>query len=175
MLRNLIRSLRFYEYTTSLIQLDPATVWLREDSPGNRAFFPDEHNAHFVFNDDVGVLITNLVAMGSPMNTQSHHSPPISSARVLPTASEPSTSGLSHLSARKTQSCNVKIIQASVRRLSNGKLEFSPQNQTFVDVTEATANLHYVSSAVQRKWGQEYTLVTSDGLKVDDSSGTKGE
>ena len=44
-----------------------------------------------------------------------------------------------------------------------------------MDVTEATANLHYVSSAVQRKWGQEYTLVTSDGLKVDDSSGTKGE
>ena len=82
-----------YEYTT-LIQLDPATIWLREDSPGNRAFFPD---AHFVFNDDVGILFTDLVAMGSPMNTHSHHSP---SARVLPTASEPSTSGLSHLSAR---------------------------------------------------------------------------
>ena len=154
--------------------MDPATVWLRKNSPGSRAFFPDGNNSHFVLNDDVGVIITDLVAMGSPVNMQS----PTSSARVLPRYSEPSTSVLSHqanISARKTQSCNVKIIQASVRRLSSGKLEFLPQNQTFVDVTEATANLHYVSSAVQRKWGQEYTLVTSDGLKVDDSSGTKGE
>ena len=161
-----------------MIQLDPATVWLREESPGNRAFFPDEHNSRFVLNDDVGILISDLVAMGSPMTSMQSHSPPTSSARVLPTSPElPSTSGLSHpanISARKNQSCNVKIVQASVRRLSSGKLEFSPQNQTFVDVTEATANLHYVSSAVQRKWGQEYTLVTSDGLKVDDSSGTKG-
>ena len=60
------------------------------------------------------------------------------------------------------------------RCLPSWKLELSPQYQTFVDVMEATANLHYVSSAVQRKWGQEYTLVTYDGLKVDDSSGTKG-
>ena len=113
--------------------------------------------------------------MGPPVSAHSHL-PPTSSARVLPTSSEPSMSGLSQaiLSARKIQSCNVKIIQASVRHLPSGKLEFSPQNQTFVDVMEATANLHYVSSAVQRKWGQEYTLVTSDGLKVDDSSGTKG-
>ena len=50
-------------------------------------------------------------------------------------------------------------------------MEFMAQNQTFVDVTEATANLHYVSSAIQRKWGPEYVLVTSDGL---DSSGTQG-
>ena len=41
----------------SLIQLDPATVWLREESPGNQAFFPDEHNTRFVLNDDVGILI----------------------------------------------------------------------------------------------------------------------
>ena len=68
----------------------------------------------------------------------------------------------------------MKIVQASIRRLPSGKTEFIPQNQTFVDVTEATANLHYVSSAVQHKWGQDYALVTSDGLKVDDSSGTKG-
>ena len=162
---------------TSLIQLDPVTVWLREDSPGSRAFFPNEHNTCFILNDDVGILSCDLMAMGSPVNVQTP-TPPTSSARVLSTPSEPSTSGLSHqtqLSAKKTQSCNVKIVQALVKRLTSRKLEFSPQNQTFVDVTEATANVHYVSSAVQRKWGQEYTLVTSDGLKVDDSSGTKGK
>ena len=85
---------KYYIHAT-LIQLDPATVWLCEESPGNRAFFPDEHNTRFVFSDDVGILIIDLVAVDSPMNIQSH-SPTTSSAKVLPTSSEPSTSGLSH-------------------------------------------------------------------------------
>lgn len=121
---------------------------------------------------------TDLVAMGSSIQTTS---PITSSAARVPSiasSQEPSTSGMQHqtqFSARKTQSSNVKIVQASMKHLASGKIEFIPQNQTFVDVTETTANLHYVSSAVQRKWGPEYTLVTSDGLKVDDSSGTQGE
>ena len=62
-----------------------------------------------------------------------------------------------------------------MKRLSNGEVEFMAQNQTFVDVTETTANLHYIiSTAIQRKWGPEYVVVTSDGLKLDDSSGTQG-
>ncbi len=56
----------------------------------------------------------------------------------------------------------------------SGKAEYTPENQVFVDVTEATANLNYITSVVQRKWGEEYSLVTCDGLKVDDSSGTQG-
>ena len=83
------------------------------------------------------------------------------------------------LAMRKIQSINVKIIQAPVKQLANGKLEFMPHNQMFVDVTEvtevteATANVNYVTSAVQCKWGSDYNLVTSDGLKVDDSLGTQ--
>ena len=50
-------------YYVLLIQLDPATVWLHEESPGNRAFFPDPQNTRFLLNDDVGILITDLVAM----------------------------------------------------------------------------------------------------------------
>lgn len=139
-------------------------------------FFPDSHNTRFLLNDDIGILITNLVAMGSPVPTTS----PASSipARISAASAEPSTSGL-HISqaqftaSQKVQSTNVKIIQA---RLANGNVEFLAQNQTFVDVTEATANFHYISIslAIQRKWGQEYILVTSDGLKLDDSSGTQG-
>ena len=118
--------------------------------------------------------------MDSPIQT-SPHSPPATSVppRMPSASSEPSTSGL-HIpqtqftASRKAQSTNVKIVQASMKRLPNGKMEFMAQNQTFVDVTEVTANLHYVSSAIQRKWGPEYVLVTSDGLKLDDSSGTQG-
>ena len=162
------------------VQLDPATIWLHEESPGNRAFFPDPQNARFLLNEDVGILITNLVAMGSPIQTSPHTLPTTSVPPRMPSASsEPSTSGL-HIpqtqftASRKAQSTNVKIVQASMKRLPNGKMEFMAQNQTFVDVTETTANLHYVSSAIQRKWGPEYIIVTSDGLKLDDSSGTQG-
>ena len=156
------------------MQLDPSTVWLREEG-GSRAFFPDLQNAHFVLSADVGVLITDLVAMGSPMQGQSFASAPSAGrvAAISSLANEPSTSGTQSVpTMRKTQSINVKVIQASVKRLANGKLEFMAHNQTFVDVTEATAN---VNSAVQRKWGLDYNLVTSDGLKLDDSSGTHGK
>lgn len=150
-------------------------MWLHEESPGNRAFFPDPQNQRFLLNDDVGILITNLVAMGSPVQTTSSAA---SVLRMPSASSEPPTSGLhsqtQFTAARKAQSTNVKIMQASIKRLNNGKLEFLPQNQTFVDVTETTANVHYVSSVIQRKWGPEYVLVTSDGLKLDDSSGTQG-
>lgn len=160
------------------VQLDPSTVWLREEG-GSRAFFPDLQNAHFVLSADVGVLITDLVAMGSPAQGQPSFASCPSAGRVATISSlanEPSTSGTQSVPAmRKTQSINVKIIQASVKRLANGKLEFMAHNQTFVDVTEATANVNYVSLAVQRKWGSDYNLVTSDGLKLDDSSGTHGK
>ena len=46
--------------------------------------------------------------------------------------------------------------------------------QTFVDVTESTSNVNYVRNAVQKRWGEEYTLVTVDGLEIEDSSGTQG-
>ena len=125
----------------------------------------------------MGVLITDLVAMGSPAQGQPSFAPSAGRvASISSLANEPSTSGTQSVQAiRKTQSINVKVIQASVKRLANGKLEFMPHNQTFVDVTEATANVNYVTSAVQRKWGSDYNLVTSDGLKVDDNSGTHGK
>ena len=124
------------------MQLDPSTVWLREES-GSRAFFPDSQNSHFVLSHDVGIMITDLVAMGSAAQGTASFAP--SAARVpsiSPSlASEPSTSGTPLQAVRKTQSSSVKIIQASVKRLANGKMDFTSHNQTFVDVTEATANM----------------------------------
>ena len=78
-------------------------------------------------------------------------------------------------SSRKSLSCSVKIVQASSRRLPNGKMEFSAHNQLYIDVIEATANLNYITLAVQRQWGPEYVIVTADGLKLEDSSGTQGD
>lgn len=157
------------------MQLDPSTVWLREES-GSRAFFPDAQNSRFVLSDDVGVLITELVAMGSPVpGTASFGQSTVRVPSISPPSNEPSTSGLQTQSLRKNQTSSVKIIQASMKRLASGKVDFVPQNQTFVDVTEATANVNYITAAVQRRWGSDHLLVTSDGLQLDDSSGTHGE
>ena len=59
-------------------------------------------------------------------------------------------------------------------KTGGGKAEVTPQTQTFVDVTESTAHVNYIASAVQRKWGSQYVLVTSDGLQIEDGSGTQG-
>lgn len=166
------------ESTCHSLQLDPATVWLQEEAPGNRAFFPNPQNTQFVLNDDVGLLITNMVAMGSSASAVTQ--PSVSLRPQLSGISEASTSAASTsqlqfaASTRKQSSTNVKIVQATMKRLSSGKVEFTSQNQTFVDVTEVTANVHYISSVVQRNWGSQFVLVTSDGLKLDDSSGTQG-
>ena len=63
---------------------------------------------------------------------------------------------------KRSSSISVKVVQAEFKRLINGRLEFTPQNQTFVDLTEATASV-----------GVEYVMVTADGLKIDDSSETQ--
>ena len=58
--------------------------------------------------------------------------------------------------------------------MASGKPEFTLQTQPFVDVTESTANVIYITSAIQSKWGSQYVLVTSDGLQIEDGSGTQG-
>ena len=75
--------------------------------------------------------------------------------------------------SRRVQTVNVKVVKATMKT-GGGKAEFTPQTQTFVDVTESTANVNYITSAVQRKWGSQYVLVTSDGLQIEDGSGTQG-
>ena len=62
-----------------------------------------------------------------------------------------------------------------MRRSPNGKAEFSGENQTFISISEANANVHFIQNVVQQKWGRSYVLVTSDGLPIEDSSGTQGD
>ena len=77
-------------------------------------------------------------------------------------------------SAKKEPTVSVKVVQAQLTRSSSGKAEFQRQGQLFIDVTEATANVPYISSAIQKKWGNDYLLVTVDGLEIKDSAGTQG-
>ena len=71
----------------------------------------------------------------------------------------------------------MKIVQAEMvpSNDSNKKPSFNKLGQTFIDLTEATANIHYVTSVVQQKFGPVHVVVTGDGLKIEDSSGTQGD
>ena len=62
-----------------------------------------------------------------------------------------------------------------MKRLPGGKCEFTHTGQTFINVTQRiTANVNYIQSIVQRRWGSGYILVTADGLEIEDISGTQG-
>ena len=152
--------------------MDPTTVWLREEY-GNRAFFPNSANTSFDLPEYTAFV---LQVMGTSLEQQ--HSRP-----GTPLAHIPAMEGPSGVSSRpqftsafskKSQSCTVKVIQASLKRLPNGKCEFSHMGQLFVDVNESTANANYIRSVVQTKWGSQYVIVTTDGLEIEDSSGTQG-
>lgn len=84
-----------------------------------------------------------------------------SSSIGVPRASRPLSSA-----SRRVQTVNVKIVKATMKPGVNGRPEFTPLTQTFVDVTESTANTTYILNAVQRKWGAQYVIVTSDGLPI---------
>lgn len=144
------------------LQVDPDTAYLREEF-GQRAFFPDANN-DFQLPSSVGITIQSLVVEGSHVNAR----PP--STSVTSGTPGPSYSGRPIFSTKKEVTVKVKVVQATMKKLSNGKNEFNNENQTYVTVTEGTANLDYVSQVVQRKWGAGYVLVTSDGLKLDDSA-----
>ena len=70
---------------------------------------------------------------------------------------------------------NVKVVQAHVSKSATGKLEFHRLGQAFIDVNESTANVFHITDVIQNKWGDDYVLVTGDGLQVEDSSGTQGK
>lgn len=56
----------------------------------------------------------------------------------------------------------------------NGKIEFLQELSTYIDLTPANANVMYIEGEIQKRWGVEYILVTNDGLRLSDSSATRG-
>lgn len=152
-------------------QLDPASVWLQEEF-GNRAYFPNTTGASFDLPSDIGLTAPSLVVQGQANQA--------SSVAHIPTIATPgpSTCGPSSrppFTARKSMpSVSVKVVQATMSRQASGKPSFNKLGQTYLDLTDATANVSYVKHMIRQRWGAEYTLVTLDGLELEDSSGTQG-
>ena len=67
----------------------------------------------------------------------------------------------------------MKITKALLTKRGR-KPEFTPTGQLYIEITDSTSNIEHVLEKIQNKWGQDYLLVTSDGLKLEDSPATRG-
>lgn len=55
-----------------------------------------------------------------------------------------------------------------------GKPHFEKQDQLFISITDATANQPHILASVREYAGDDFVIVTGDGLEVKESSGTEG-
>ena len=69
---------------------------------------------------------------------------------------------------------SLKVVKATISGKAGTKLIFNNLQQIYVELTDKSASVLTIKTAVQEEWGDEYTLVTSDGLEVKDSAGTTG-
>uniref|UniRef100_A0A1X7UYK0 RING-type domain-containing protein n=1 Tax=Amphimedon queenslandica TaxID=400682 RepID=A0A1X7UYK0_AMPQE len=156
-----------------IFDLNPATVWIQQHH-GRKVYFPDMGTSEFDFSNDLedrDYLVVRSQKAQSRETNLSVDIPGPSSSNSVPAV----TPSRPIITAKKTNDCaTVKIIQASMKRLSTGKAEFAHQAQTFIDIRDDTANVTYPTSMVHRKWGNDYVIVTTDGLPIEDCSGTKG-
>ena len=69
-----------------------------------------------------------------------------------------------------------KAILAEGNKTDKGGTSFRELGQTYVNITEDTAYVTYITSKVRDTCGDErLELFTSNGLKVNDTEGTRGK
>ena len=93
----------------------------------------------------------------------------------------PSTSGLqsgkaiTRPFAKKSLAMGVpvKVILAAINRTPKG-VSFQEHNQTYIKLTEETANIPYIQEKIKEKTGQDVILMSQNGLPIDDEEGTQG-
>ena len=104
-------------------------------------------------------------------------------ARSMSVSSTPSLPGPSHtppsgfhsvVAPKRLPTFSIKIVKANIVNAFRRKPEFVSISQTFVELTESTANLTYVLGVIHKRWGQQYTLVTNDAIELTDDSSTLG-
>jgi hypothetical protein len=155
-----------------IFQLNPETVWMQLQY-GRKVFFPDVENSEFNLSNDVEDGDT-LIVRGTKLESQ-----PSTTIRNPIQSLNDSLSGTPtrpvFSATKKTSHVNVKIVKVAMKQLPPGKMDFNHLSQTFIDITDDTANVNYVTSMIQGKWGSEYSLVTADGPPLEDCSGTTGK
>ena len=56
----------------------------------------------------------------------------------------------------------IRSLHLAAMQTPGDKPEFTQLSQAFIGITESTANVPFITSAIRAKWGGEYVLVTAD-------------
>lgn len=164
------------------MQVEPADTYLEDELDGT-VYLPQPQTGSFDLSSS-GRYATFLV-IGSEQALASSSSnlpstPP--SSRSVTVSSSPSpyhAPMFRSVIAPKRGVLNkftLKIVKANMIRNAKGKVEFdiTMASQTHIELTEETANLRYILETVHKRWGEEYKLVTNDGVELEDSPGIQG-
>ena len=166
-----------------VFSLLPRSVWLKTEYT-SLAVFPDDSGLFVV----TGAQCYSFLVEGAPLQQvptapnrsgpsyASHGANAISLAVSNGSSSSVTPPAFKSVSAKgKTpQASTIKVTKAAMIQSSAGKITFEKEGQLFVEVTEDTATVPYISAAVKREYGDGYILVTTDGLEILDRAATKG-
>lgn len=164
-----------------MFQVDVSEVWLRNDVtdaalfPGPDGCFNEEDIADYstlhVEGPDATSTDSPLPRRPSHLHQSSMTTSSISSTPP-PYRSECPSRGSSKKAAA---SFALRIIRARLLTKKNKKkVDFETLSATHFDVTDSTANVACILDCVRKKWGEDYTIVTSDGIELEDSPSTQG-
>ena len=102
---------------------------------------------------------------------------PISLSAAESSPAGPSTPSIirgGNIFGNRYNTCTVKIVKADKKISAVGKADFFPLEAMYIELKASTANISYVRSVVQERWGEKYIVVSYDGMQIGDSSVTQG-
>lgn len=172
----------------------PEDTWLREDSDSRIAYFPDEAG-HFNLLSELGtpagsfstlIVEDSTVSCSAPgpqsgPGRQSVSSLPFLAPCSASSSSEPPLFPSVVEKPRAKRLANlIKILKArnlTVETKRSGKPGFvcTVTGQTYLELSNDTANVSYVSEAIRKLWGSDHTIVSSEGLEIEDCVATQCE
>ena len=142
-----------------MFSVEPGSIWLRE-TYSNRAYFPSDDGTFNLQAEGVEIYTEMTVEGDSVRSTAPPSSTAVTLSATTGSSSSSSSSANSILSSlpnfpsvltshgRRRSSgggCNLKVVQAGITCFCFGRPEFRRLGQTFISLSEATANIHHVS------------------------------
>jgi len=140
--------------------VNPTEVWLKGECD-HKPFFPDDSGSFADALSQHSMTISSTAQSSGGGSSSMYKSNPVPVFKsVIPKSTKAAHS--------------LKVVKAKLEWLKTGKPDFSSESQIFIDINEETATVEHIAQAVKDRWGPNYSLVTIDGLKLEDSEGTKG-
>lgn len=155
-----------------IFSLKPETIWLQLCT-GVKLFLPDEDGKFPGILNDVSVRCYGLKVNGVPnkgiFDTMNVASPTVSTqSRDMPPVFR------SVISRQHTSKSKLKIVRANMTYAGNGRPQFQNIDVLYIDIDEASANVVALQKSIQEELGENYILVTNDGLTIKDNPATRG-